>query len=137
MEYPQRTKKIKMSGKELLNNEISVVLHDGVVSASQKRILEIDFEKAIISGAKIMESIAAEIENEGAVIGHLKAFVKSNGANGRISLTNKKADVAYKGISSHNKCEIDFNMIVLNTDEETVKKYVKMYFNKIMEGYVN
>lgn len=133
MEYPQRTKKIKMSAKELLNNEIAIVNHEGAVSASQIKMVEIDFEKALIKGAKILEEFAVEIENQGAVIGHLKAFVKSNGASGRLSLTNRKTDVAFKGISTSKTCEVDLNMIVLNTDEETVKKYVKKYFKKLIE----
>lgn len=132
MEYPQRTRKIKMSTKELLNNEISVVNHEGTVSASQKRQLEIEFEKAIIIGARLMENIAADIDENGGVIGHMKAFIKSDSASGRLSLTNKKTDIAFKGSSSHKKCEVDFNLIVLNLDEDIAKKYVKLFFKKLM-----
>ena len=75
MEYPQRTKTIKLSSKDFYNNEISVVLHDGVVSVGQKRILDTEFQKAIITASEAMEKLAVIIENSGAVIGHIKAFI--------------------------------------------------------------
>lgn len=131
MEYPQRTKTIKLSSKDFHNNEISVVIHDGVVSVAQKRILNMNFEKAIIEVSKAMEKIAVIIEENGAIIGHIKAFIKSGSASGRLSLTNRKTDIAYKGSSSESKCGIEFNMILLNIDEEMAKKYLKELFGLI------
>lgn len=131
MEYPQRIKKINISSKELLINEPSLVSHDGVVSASQKKIIDNEFENAIIISKKVMEELAIKIEEDGGVIGHMKAFLKSGNASGRLSLTSKKADIIYKGSSALKKCEIDFNLILLNVNEEKTKAYASEFFENI------
>lgn len=114
---------------EQCNGPVSVHTHESSVIGSFHFEVDRSYDEAQQYSENALKTIAVAVENEGGIIGHIKAVVQAQGESCMISLTDEDVNIKQMHIE---QCSIEGAAIVFHIDPDKLQTIVEDAFSSLV-----
>ncbi len=114
---------------EQCSGPISIHTHDSSIIGSFRFEINQPYDKAQQFAESTLKSIAASVEGDGGIIGHIKAVVQAEGESCMISLTDEDVNVKQMNVE---QSTIEGAAIVFNIDPDKLKSIIEDAFSSLV-----